>query len=635
MVVVHSRMCIDQHNPDPRPRNPQSPHTQSQKSQIPSMSTKPPTLREVVVGTRTGMSMMVPLKLDNADVQAVVDSGAQATVMSDEFYKSLKNPPKITEKVILKTASKGDGFEGHYVPKATLTFGKLSFTCSMYVGPVTDPFILGLDFLLPVEGVIDLGRYTVTVKDKHGNTSVTPAELVHNSGESMKVCRLTLEKRTVVPPMSKIGIAAHVEDLPSEWEGKDVVTQPLSPLNKNCLMPFALAKGNEMVPITLTNPTDNFVTFKKGSLIGSVVEAVTVYSDDGDDIIPYLDDDILVRKIKSPKPPTTKSKSPDVSPKFRTDPLSNSQSKASQDDPNNRSFPNVTTTDDAPLPDKIPFKERLTKSPDLKKTFDKMPEHLHGLFEKSIVNLYDDQAIAIGETLIEFEDVFAKDDFDIGCFNGGIVHDIDTGDAAPIKARMRRTPLGFQGEEQKHLEKLLKTKVIRPSISDWASAPVLIRKRDRTVRYCIDYRPLNGKTVKSVATLPLISEAIDCLADNVWCSTLDWNSGYYQLLLNPKDCHKTAFITKFGLFEFLCMPFGLCNAPSTFQRVVQFIFAGMLWKEVLAYLDDIFILGKSFKGHLTNIRKALLRLRKYNLKLKPRKCVLFQTEVPFLGRLVG
>ena len=86
----------------------------------------------------------------------------------------------------------------------------------MYVGPVTDPFILGLDFLLPVEGVIDLGRHTVTVKDKHGNVSVTPATLVHNSGESMKVCRLTLERRTVVPPMSKIGISAHVEDFPSE-----------------------------------------------------------------------------------------------------------------------------------------------------------------------------------------------------------------------------------------------------------------------------------------------------------------------------------------------------------------------------------------------------------------------------------
>ena len=257
---------------------------------------------------------MIPLKIDDSDAEAIVDSGAQATVMSDEFYKLLKNPPNITEKVLLKTASKGGYYvEGYYVPKATLTFGKISFTCSMYVGAVTDPFILGLDFLLPVEGVIDLGRHAVTVKDKHGNVSVTPATLVHNSGESMKVCRLTLERRTVVPPMSKIGISAHVEDFSSEWEGKDIVTQPLSPLNKKCLMPFALVKGNDTVPITLTNPIDNFVTFKKGSLMGSVEEAETVYSDDGpDEIIPYIDDDIYIQKIKTPKSQPTSPKSPDV-----------------------------------------------------------------------------------------------------------------------------------------------------------------------------------------------------------------------------------------------------------------------------------------------------------------------------------
>ena len=83
------------------------------------------------------------------------------------------------------------------------------------------------------------------------------------------------------------------------------------------------------------------------------------------------------------------------------------------------------------------------------------------------------------------------------------------------------------------------------------------------------------------------------------------------------------------------MPFGLCNALSTFQRVVQFIFAGMLWKEVLAYLDDLFILGKGFQHHLINLRKTFCRLKKYNLKLKTRKCILFQTEVPFLGGVVG
>ena len=160
-------------------------------------------------------------------------------------------------------------------------------------------------------------------------------------------------------------------------------------------------------------------------------------------------------------------------------------------------------------------------------------------------------------------------------------------------------------------------------------------QEERSVCYCIDYCKLNEWTVKTVAKLPLISECLDSLASNLWCLTVDWNSSYYQLSFNPRDRHKTAFITKCDLFEFLCMPFGLCNALSTFQRVVQFIFAGMLWKEVLAYLDDLFILGKGFQHHLINLRKTFCRLKKYNLKLKPRICILLQTEVPFLGRVVG
>ena len=114
------------------------------------------------------MSMMIPLKLDGAELEALVDSGAQATVISYEMYNLLKNLPKITEKVVLKTATKDTGFEDHYVPRDTLTFGELNFSCSLYAGPITDSFILGLDFLLPVQNVIDLGRYTVTVKDTHG-----------------------------------------------------------------------------------------------------------------------------------------------------------------------------------------------------------------------------------------------------------------------------------------------------------------------------------------------------------------------------------------------------------------------------------------------------------------------------------
>ena len=118
-------------------------------------------------------------------------------------------------------------------------------------------------------------------------------------------------------------------------------------------------------------------------------------------------------------------------------------------------------------------------------------------------------------------------------------------------------------------------------------------------------------------------------------STLDMNSGYFQFQIAAKDQHKTAFLTKLELFEFRGLAMGLCNAPTTFQRAMQLIFWGMTWKEILSYLDDLNVLGTSFDDHLTNLRKSFKCIRQYGLKLKPRKCCLFQTEVPFLGKLIS
>ena len=101
--------------------------------------------------------------------------------------------------------------------------------------------------------------------------------------------------------------------------------------------------------------------------------------------------------------------------------------------------------------------------------------------------------------------------------------------------------------------------------------------------------------------------------------------------VHPKGCHKTAFLTKQGLFKFMHMPFGLWNAAASFQRAVQLVFHGMTWKEILTYLDDLNVIGTGFHNHLQNLQRSFEDLFQYNLKLKPHKCCLFQTEVPFWG----
>jgi hypothetical protein len=144
---------------------------------------------------------------------------------------------------------------------------------------------------------------------------------------------------------------------------------------------------------------------------------------------------------------------------------------------------------------------------------------------------------------------FSQGDTDLGCFST-IKHKIDTGDAAPIRQPMRRTQLGFEAEEEKNLQTMLDTKVIQESNSDWASPPVLERKKDGGVHWCIDYRALNGVTRKDTFPLPSISQCLDQLAGMQFASTLDMASGYWQIEIDEADRHKTAFITKFGLYEF-------------------------------------------------------------------------------------
>lgn len=230
--------------------------------------------------------------------------------------------------------------------------------------------------------------------------------------------------------------------------------------------------------------------------------------------------------------------------------------------------------------------------------------------------------------------MFAKHDLDLGCLSA-IKHRIDTKDANPVKHKMRRTPLGFQHQEEEHLKKMLDAGIIQPSNSELASAPVLVKKKDENGRWCIDCRNLNSVTVNDSFPLPIIEDCLDTLQGTKFFSTLDMASGYYQVEIAEEDRKKTAFITRYGLFEHTRMGMGLCNAPATFQRAMQLVLRGLTWTQVLVYLDDVIVLGKDFADGLANVRTTLQRFREYSLKLKPKKCDLFRPETEFLGKVVS
>jgi len=156
---------------------------------------------------------------------------------------------------------------------------------------------------------------------------------------------------------------------------------------------------------------------------------------------------------------------------------------------------------------------------------------------------------------------------------------------------------------------------------------VLVRKKDGALRYCIDYRGLNAVTTKANYPLPRVDACHDSLGGNTYFSSLDMRSGYWQVPVREEDIDKTCFVTRRGIFGFRVLPFGLCNAPSTFQRLVDMALAGLTWEICLAYLDDLIIFSRTFDQHMERLQKVFDRLVQAGLKLKPSKCALFQKKV--------
>ena len=144
---------------------------------------------------------------------------------------------------------------------------------------------------------------------------------------------------------------------------------------------------------------------------------------------------------------------------------------------------------------------------------------------------------------------------------------------------------------------MLEQRVIQPSHSPWASPVVLVIKKDSTLRFCVDYRRLNQVTKKDAYPLPRIDDSLDSVAGSCWFSTLDLASGYWQTEVHPDDREKTVFMTGAGLFRFNVLPFGLCNAPGTFKRLMEIALEGLIWKICLIYFDYVIIYSKAFDEH--------------------------------------
>lgn len=216
-----------------------------------------------------------------------------------------------------------------------------------------------------------------------------------------------------------------------------------------------------------------------------------------------------------------------------------------------------------------------------------------------------------------------------------VKHKINTGDHPPIKQRSYRQSPTEQEIIEKEVREMLANGVIRLSKSPWSSPVVLVKKKDGTIRFCVDFRKLNEITKKDVYPLPRIDETLNKLKGMKYFTALDLASGYWQVEIDEEDKEKTAFITAIGLFEFNVMPFGLCNAPATFQRMMDEVFQDMDWKAGEDYIDDIIIASENLEEHKQDISKVFQKLKSFGLSVKLSKCKFAKTKLVYLGHLVS
>ena len=252
--------------------------------------------------------------------------------------------------------------------------------------------------------------------------------------------------------------------------------------------------------------------------------------------------------------------------------------------------------------------------------------------EVDLDHLDPTQKLRVENLLIRYNDVFSRGSYDIGDIKN-LQMEINLEDHVPVHKPYRRIPRQLYGEVKEYLSNLELNGWIKRSMSAYSSPIVCVRKKDGSLRLCIDYRDLNKKTIPDRMPLPRINDVLDNLGGKKWFSTMDLVKAYHQGYVHEKSRHYTAFSTPWALYEWIRIPYGLKNAPPKFQR-----FASQSLQDLhdicFPYMDDILGYDATFEDHLKSCEKIFIKLRSEGVKLNPKKCKLFKHSVKYLGKII-
>ena len=239
------------------------------------------------------------------------------------------------------------------------------------------------------------------------------------------------------------------------------------------------------------------------------------------------------------------------------------------------------------------------------------------------------------ELVLAYHDVFTLEGNELGC-TSAIKNEICIKNSEPFKEQFQHIPPPLLKEVCASLRDMLEAGAIHPSQSLWCNAVVLVRKKDGTLHFCVDFRCLSVWTKKDSYPLPHIQEALESMVGSAHFSSMDFKSGFWQIKMAPESEQYTAFMVgNLRFYEFTHMPFRLCNAPATFQHLMQNTLGKLNLMYCVIYLDDVIIFGHMEEEHLECLRIVFERFQEFNLKLKPSKCLFFQSEIMYFAHHIS
>jgi predicted aspartyl protease len=515
--------------------------------------------------------------MKSQEFQFLIDTGASVTILSSKAYRSI---PNHCRPLLSNRAPVLEGVDGSILKVEGSCEVTLELSADVWAQVVVTIADIPDDGILGMDAIKELGC-SIDTKNEILWCARTKTEFICRVSTIMpKCCRVLVADADLVVPAEHEVVVTGKQILGDGDEGrvKWSIVEPLhnEDIHEKILMGRTLVDSSkEFCPVRMVNYGDEDVVIVKGTLLG------------------ILDPVVSCTHVMD-----SETKDQDSEESIRV-----SIVKEKEVEPEN---------------------------------IEDLPSHVKTLYEDCVSGLSPDERAMLKRCLQDYEMVFAKSDTDLGRTNL-VKHDIDVGEARPIRLPPRRLPKDKQREAERQVEKLLKNGLIELSTSPWAAAVTMAKKRDGSYRLCCDYRGLNGLSKKKMSAWPIRStdETLFQLEGAKFFCTMDAMCGFWQMELTDRAILLSSFRLNNALYQWKAMPFGLCGVPASFQMLMDKVLANLQPTEAMVYIDDIITYGKTATETIGRLRNVLQRLKDANIKLKPSKCHLMQRSVRFLGHVVS